>query len=315
MGFGDQPYGANPYQDPSWLRPVSSGGPPPPGGGGTGGGRGGGHGTVRALALGLAGTALTFTAIAALLVLTDPGRAADGAVVATGKPVEADGARSRHPDDPRAPMTDSSVSVVSEDWLVVTSSQRYTAFDVPPDWGVGPEGSTLSFSREGDWENPVTIGDPAMLWNPACEYWSEDTMAEAEADGADALVDARALAGTRSGQGTTGTEESSRELAMDLLVSRYGRGEGAQVEVTETRPFGNDHGVRGHVTTATITGRPENPEARCPVRDGLAIGVSYLNPVHDLVEWGLVADTGYDDELSDETIEQILGSIRYHDAG
>lgn len=308
MTFGGPPLGPNPYQDPSYLRAFSPGEPTPAP-------QRGMNGTVRSVAFALGATALTLATITAVLLLTDPVRAAGGAQgpasTADGTPGEQDAAHGRHPDDPRSAMPDRMGPVVAPDWQVVTSAQRYTAFDVPPDWGVGPEGATLSWARGGD----LTIADPAVLWNHECEYWSEEALDDAAAQGADALLDARAFAGTSNRQGATDTEEASRSLAVDLLLANMSRSEGDRLDVTEAEPFGNEHGVAGHITTATLSGRQEDPDARCPVRDGMAIGISYISPDNDLVGWGLMTDIGYEDELPDETMEQIVGSIRYYNAG
>lgn len=266
------------------------------------------------MAFGLGATALTLATITAVLLLTDPCLAAGGAegpAAANGTPGEQDAAHGRHPDDPRAAMPQRMDPVVADDWHVVTSAQRYTAFDVPPDWGVGPEGATLSWGGGGD----LTIADSAILWNHDCEYWSEEALDDAAAEGADALPDARALAGTGNRQGATDTEEASRALAVDLLLANMSRSEGDRLDVTDTEPFSNEHGVAGHITTATVTGLPDDPDARCPVRDGLVIGISYLSPDNNLVGWGLMTDIGYEDELPDETIEHMVGSIRYDNAG
>ncbi|MGW7296285.1 hypothetical protein ACWGIB_28340 [Streptomyces xiamenensis] len=113
----------------------------------------------------------------------------------------------------------------------------------------------------------------------------------------------------------TDTGEASRALAVDLLLANMSRSEGDRLDVTGTEPFSNEHGVAGHITTTTLTARQGDPDARCPVRDGVAIGISYLSPAHDLVGWALMAETGYEDELPDETIGQMVGSIRYYNAG
>ncbi|CAL9382731.1 hypothetical protein SUDANB171_01091 [Streptomyces sp. enrichment culture] len=45
------------------------------------------------------------------------------------------------------------------------------------------------------------------------------------------------------------------------------------------------------------------------------IGISCLSPDSDLVGCWLMTDIGYEDELPDETIEHMVGSIRYYNAG
>ncbi|AKG45860.1 membrane protein [Streptomyces xiamenensis] len=293
------------------MRTIPGAGPGPAGTGGAGG-------SVRALAIGLGTTALTFTVITAVLLLTAPGPEASGvqgAAPGAESPGETD--RRRQPDDPRAPMPEPVGPVVAEDWRVVTSPQWYTAFDVPPEWDIAPEGTILSWKDEYDnWRDGIAfvLNDPAVLPDFACGEWSQEELDEAAEDGADDVLSARAVAGTRGGQGATGTEDSSLLLAANLLLANYDQNAEADSSA-ETEPFSNEHGITGHITTATVTGLPDDPGARCPVRDGLVIGISYLSPDNNLVGWGLMTDIGYEDELPDETIEQIVGSIRYYNAG
>ncbi|MFD7508844.1 hypothetical protein ACFV5N_05770 [Streptomyces sp. NPDC059853] len=271
---------------------------------------------MRGLAIGLGAAALTLTLITAVILLTDPGRAGAGGPGETAFDGRREDAPFR-PDDLRAAMPETVAPVVADDWRVVTSSRWNTAFDVPPDWDIAPEGVLLTWADDtGERENGIAfaLNDPAVLPQTGCRERTEEEWAEAADAPGDETLNARALAGTRGGQGATGTENSSLLLATNLLLANYDQHWEGNSEA-ETEPFSNEHGITGHITTARVTGLPADPDARCPVRDGFTIGISYLGPDHDLVGWGLMADTGYEDELSDETIQQIVGSIRYFDAG
>lgn len=308
VGEGGRPQWPNPYQSPEYLRAVPPGGPVTEPAGRQGRG-------VRGLAIGLGAAALTLTVITAVVLLTDPGRAGAGGRDETAS----DGRRGDapfRPDDLRAAVPETMAPVVADDWQVVTSSRWNTAFDVPPDWDIAPEGVLLTWAdKTGERENGIAfaLNDPAVLHQTGCRERTEEEWAEVDEAFGDEVINARTLAGTRGGQGATGTENSSLLLATNLLLANYDQHwEGASE--AETEPFSNGHGITGHMTTARVTGLPADPDARCPKRDGLVIGISYLGPGNDLVGWGLMTDTGYEDELSDETIAQIVGSIRIYDA-
>ncbi|MDT0446606.1 hypothetical protein [Streptomyces johnsoniae] len=299
---------SNPYQQPGYqqnnpYRAEQPGGPwqaagdtpppvPPPGGGG--------------------GRRRTVIAVAAVVVLVVAGVLGRVFVVAgdDGEP-EAGGEQSPSaeeterpaaPDDPRQGVVEQPDPVVAPDWQVQTNEDRNNAFDVPPeDWEIESASTARGYEQEVPGEEPtgeMTIGvmAPAVYLNAYC--------AEAE------YLSDRAMAGTRGGQGYTGTEEAAAADAERFALAAWAGTHEAEVEVGEPEPFESEHGLVGHTVTATVTGLPQGEDSPCGPPAGRVTTVSYLDPDNDLATWVLVADVGVPEALDEETIGQIMNSLR-----
>jgi hypothetical protein len=204
-------------------------------------------------------------------------------------------AAERPPDDPRQPMPEQQTPVVGDDWQVVISSLRHVAFDVPPEWEV------VSESKLHRWDD-IDTGESVFVLEGGATY-GDGQCGEGP----------RALVGTRGAQGTTGTAEASELTAALAGWAAFYQTEEGTTSVTEPEPFETPYGITGHITYATVTDLPTEPDDDCAAPGGLSIGISFLNSESDLVAWSLIANTEYDGELSQDTIDRIVGSLRpYH---
>ncbi|MDT0341062.1 hypothetical protein [Streptomyces litchfieldiae] len=205
----------------------------------------------------------------------------------------------REPDDPRAPVPEEWEPVVADDWQVVVSSGRDLAFDVPPDWLVTAEGEPLWIDNEVD-ENAE---------RPAFSLESGAVLEWAECD----TGGVHGFAGTRGAQGTTGTEEGADLTARLAAWAAFYQEEEGTTDFREPEPYRNDHGITGHIAYATVEDIPDDPEDSCDIRAGLSVAVSYLDADDDLSAWSLIIDRGYEGEVSQETVDLIVGSLRPYD--
>ncbi len=244
-------------------------------------------------------------AVGGVVVLAgDDGGSQERENVADESPTGEETGRSPAPDDPRQGVLQQPDPVVAPDWQVQTNEERRNAFDVPAEdeeWDVLSAGTARGYEEEVPGEEPtgeMTIGvmAPAVYmddWCPEAEYLSE-----------------RAMAGTRGGQGYTGTEDAASADAERFARAAWAGASEAELEVGEPEPFESEHGLTGHTVTATVTGLPETEDNPCGPPGGRVTTVSYLDADNDLATWVLVADTGVPDALDEETIGQIMNSLR-----
>ncbi len=207
------------------------------------------------------------------------------------------------PDDPRRGVAQIPDPVVAPDWQVQTIENRHNAFDVPPDWQTGGESDMIGYADENA-EDDDGFADPLVSMSAPATYM-DGWCAEAEYG-----VSWRAVAGTKGGQGATGTAEAARNEAGSWALAAYDQQERGTLRVTESEPFTSEHGIEGHTATATITGVPEDPEDPCGSTEGKVVTVSYIDLNNDLATWVLVMDTGFDGELDDETVRSMMNSLR-----
>ncbi|WP_259454569.1 hypothetical protein [Streptomyces ginkgonis] len=205
------------------------------------------------------------------------------------------------PADPRRNPSSEMRPVVADDWQVVISPRGTMAWDVPPEWNVHEVGSNTFWpaddpEEEGS-EHAYTLRDPAHHSPEAC-------------------TDQRvAYVGTRYVQGATDTEEAVRSVSSNLAWAVFDQGLEGDLTTTEAEPFENEHGVVGHIAYSTSSGAPLRREGECATTEGRALSVSFINATSDIVAWGLVADTGHEHAVSEETVDLIVSSIRPYDAG
>jgi hypothetical protein len=277
--------------------------PPPDAGGGGGGGKG-----KVAIAVVAATAVLAAAAVTGAYVLRDGGDDANAGgggertASPTASPTEdGDGLDPDDPDDPRQSVAQIPDPVVAPDWQVQTIENRHNAFDVPPDWTLETESTTIGYEDERPGAEPgdtaIAMSAPAVYmdgWCPEAEYGSS-----------------RAIAGTKGGQGATGTAEAARNEAGSWAIFAYDQQDRARLRVSQAKSFESDHGITGHTATATITDIPPDPNDPCPpTTSAKVVTVSYLDLNNDLATWVLVYDTGFDKELDQETVESMMNSLR-----
>lgn len=312
---GQPPYPAPPGQ---WTQPSPAGKPP-----------GGGNGGRVALAV-VAATAVIAAAVVGGVILLrgegdaqpagkggttvppataqpsgeeDEGGGADRGGGDTGE----EGSGGPDPDDPRQGVLQKPDPVVAPDWQVQTIENRHNAFDVPPeDWTVNSEGTMMGYEDEREGADQ---GQPLVMMSAVSTYM-DGWCPEAEYG-----LSSHAMAGTKGGQGATGTAEAAENEAANWALAAYDQHQEGTLEVSDPEPFESGHGIAGHTATATITGVPEDSGEPCGTFDGKVVTVSYLDLNNDLATWVLVADTGFEDELDEETIQQMMNSLRPYPAG
>ncbi|MGP4115130.1 hypothetical protein ACTWP5_30035 [Streptomyces sp. 4N509B] len=213
------------------------------------------------------------------------------------------------PDNPRREVLERPDPVVAPDWQVQTIENRHNAFDVPPEdqgWVPGTESYAVGFLD--DREDSDTYGDYLVAMSGVSTYmdgWCPD---------AEYGVSWRAVAGTKGGQGATGTEEAAENEARNWALAAYDQNQEGRLSVSDPEPFESEHGISGHTVTATITNVPEDPDNPCGTFDGKVVTVSYLDLNNDLATWVLAMDTGFPEEIDDATIEQMMNSLRPYPA-
>lgn len=293
-----------PQQQPGGLTP------PPPGGGGGNGGRG-----RAAVAVVVATAVLAAAVITGVFVLRGEddeeggaGEARESATASGGAsespsptagPTDGGGG---NPDDPRQSVLPAPDPVVAPDWQVQTIENRHNAFDVPPGWQTGGDGRMVGYSD--DREGSPTEGETLVMMSGVATY--EDGWCEESEDG----PSWHAAVGTKGAQGSTGTAEAAENEARTWARAAYDQAGRGRLRVSAPEPFASDHGISGHTVTATVTGVPEGQGDACGTFDGKVVTVSYLDQESDLATWVLVMDTGFEGELDDRTIEQMMNSLR-----
>ncbi|WP_344264788.1 hypothetical protein [Streptomyces sodiiphilus] len=300
----------NPYQQPTvgWQGPAAA--PPPPGGS---------RKARTIIAVAVATAVVAAGVVTAVVVLGDdsanPSYEGQQTPAPEPEPSEEEALddEDRAPDDPRRGPQDRPEPVVAPDWQVQTISKRYNAFDVPPDWKVNSEDYMVGFTddREKEEEEPAEDEDefsfeiPDLLVAMSAVATYKDNWCGHSS---------RAMAGTKGGQGATGTEEAARSEAVEWALSAWDQNQLGTLEVSDPEPFESEHGISGHTATALITGVPKDPDAECEAADGKVVTVSYLDARNDLATWVLLTDTGVDDEVDEETIEKMMNSLRPYPA-
>ncbi|WP_159029956.1 hypothetical protein [Streptomyces marincola] len=316
---GQQPTGQ--WAQPGQLTPVTDGRGTGLASGGKDPGRGP-RGRI-AVAIAVAAAVVAGAAVAGVVVLGggDDGTRAGGDAGpteevgpeptedATVEPTEGTGDRRPAPDDPRQGVLQVPDPVVAPDWQVQTIENRHNAFDVPPeDWTTHSESMMVGYEDSTDdgagGEEDLTLGAPLISMSAPATYM--DGWCPQAENG----VSWRAVAGTKGGQGATGTEDAVRDEAGTWALAAYDQEEQGTLQVTEAEPFESEHGIVGHTATATVTGVPVDPEDECGTSDGKVVAVSYLDLNNDLATWVLVMDTGYPGELDEQTVQQIMNSLR-----
>ncbi|CAL9596195.1 hypothetical protein SUDANB106_05349 [Streptomyces sp. enrichment culture] len=300
----------NPYQGPGyqgqpggqWGQPGAPGAPQPP----QGGGRSGKGGRNAAIAIVAAVAVIAAAVVTGVLVLADddkgekaagPGSSASPSPEpSTAEPSEDAGTERDDPTNPRDGLTPEKPDPVVSGWKVVTNAKHHNAFDVPADWKVGTETTIIGYGQK-DEDDPfsgpqVAFSAPAFYKESWCKVGNSKYT--------------RAIVGSKGGQGSRNTAEGAEIAAENFVYFAYGEQKDT-VKLTKAKKFSNEHGITGHIASATATGVEK--ENKCD-SDGKVVTVSWIDGSNDLRIWVLVTDAGVDDEVSRATIDKMTGSLR-----
>ncbi|MFG2874025.1 hypothetical protein ACGFYU_03310 [Streptomyces sp. NPDC048337] len=200
------------------------------------------------------------------------------------------------------PRAGGDIKPVIPGWKVVINPKYDTAFDVPPEWNVLGAGMSVGFDDEKkkDGSAFVMMSAPAYLKEDWCKFDSDK----------DGKEETKSLAGTgtKGGQGAKDTAELSRNAAGSWVYAAYGQPQPIEVaKISESKEYTTLSGLKGHVATATVSGLPK--ATKCD-SDGKSIAFSFKNAKGDFASWVLYSAAGVPDEVSKETQEKILSSVR-----
>ncbi|HEX5566601.1 MAG TPA: hypothetical protein VFY14_06670 [Streptomyces sp.] len=300
----------NPYQQPGgpWGPPGAPGGPQPPYEGG-GGGKNGRGGKTVAIAIVTAVAVIAAGVVTAVLLLgnDDQGDTAKGGDSSASPSAEPSPAESEspgeepdeRPDDPSNPrdgLSPEKPEPVVSGWQVVTNAKHHNAFDVPPEWKVKSETTIIGYGQK-DEDDPFS-GPQVAFSGPAYHKEAWCTSGNSRYT--------RAIAGSKGAQGSRGTAEAAQIAAENFVYFAYGEQKDT-VKSVKPKPFSNEHGITGHIASATATGVEK--KNKCD-SDGKVVAVSWLDGSKDLRLWLLVTDAGVEDEVSQETIDKMTASLR-----
>ncbi|WP_019548810.1 hypothetical protein [Streptomyces sulphureus] len=284
-GYGQQdqnPYGTN----PQWG-PASSPGPQKP--------SGGKRGRNTAIAVVAAVAVVAAAVVTGVFVLgggEDDDEAKGGAPSSTTS--ASPNQQPTQQPEPQPTKSDGS-DPVTPGWQAVVNPKWYSAFDVPKtkDWEVSSPGTITGF-EDDDGKVLVAMSAPA--------YYKDDWCKSST----------RAGVGTKGAQGSKNTKEAARIAAGNFAIAGFDQDQKGSLEQSKPRPFKNKHGIKGHVSTAEITGAPK--EDKCSA-DGKVTAVSWINSNDDLAIWVFYSDMNVDDEVPDTTVKKMMASLRSYDAG
>ncbi|MGI5424416.1 hypothetical protein [Streptomyces sp. CA-179760] len=295
-GYQQQPaaYG----QQPQWGAPAPAGAPQPPPGGGGGGNR------TKLVAI-IAATAVVVAAgVTGFLVLGgDKDDTADGKT--DKKPTPA--ASKESSTEPSASASGSNPRGGEEEkatipgWKVVINTRFGTEFDVPADWEIETPGTSVGFEwekKDGEMDR-TSVTAPAYLKSKWCT--SDDDKDGREDDTALATV------GTRGEDGAKTTDEAAETRVPWWIFGGYTQPDKKSVKFTKPKPYTTKSGIKGSVATAHSENTPQN--GKCD-SDGKAITFAFKNGAGDFVTWNLYGAKGVKGELSEATVQKILGTVR-----
>lgn len=191
------------------------------------------------------------------------------------------------PDNPRGSAADQKIDPVVPGWKAVYNAKRHNVYDVPPEWEV--QSPTMTIGFEDDSGPLVSMTGAALYKDGICKYAS------------------RAGAGTKGGIGAKNTSEAVENEADAWAQAAFNTSKKATVKQTEPVPFTSKHGLKGHMSTATVTGVPR--ETKCSA-DGKIVAFTYSDVNGEFATWVLYSDTGVADEIPDATVAKIMDSLR-----
>ncbi|WP_328924538.1 hypothetical protein OG429_07665 [Streptomyces sp. NBC_00190] len=200
------------------------------------------------------------------------------------------------------PRAGGDIKPVIPGWKVVVNPKHGTAFDVPPEWNVLGAGMAIGFEDEvkNDGSSVVMMSGPAYLKQDWCKVDSDKNGSE----------ETKSLAGTgtKGGQGAKDTAGAVTIEAGNWAFAGYGqKGPQGTTKISEPKEYTTSSGLKGHMATATVSGLPK--ENKCS-SDGKSIAFSFKNAKGDFASWILYSAAGVPDEVSKETQEKILSTVR-----
>jgi hypothetical protein len=290
---------AGPYgQQPQWGQPQPPTAPvpqPPQGGGGR----------TRLIAI-VAATAVVVAA------------AVTGYVVLGGKDDKKDQADGKGGQDSQSPSSQPTAGPSATDdprgvdmekptvagWKVVVNPKYGTAFDVPPDWKVERPGIFSFFEDKKKDDGSAYIGFSGTSFLKQ-DYCTADDNGSKE-------FYPLAGSGTKGENGGKDTASIARGDAAAFAFGGYtDQSDAAKkyLRIGEAKPFTTASGLKGSVATSYVVGAPK--KNKCAT-DGKAITFAFRNSVDDFVSWTLYGAKGVKGELSDATVQKILGTVRLH---
>ncbi|MGP3684441.1 hypothetical protein ACTVZO_06970 [Streptomyces sp. IBSNAI002] len=187
-------------------------------------------------------------------------------------------------------------------WKVVVNPKHGTAFDVPPEWNVLSSGTAIGFEDEAknDGSAVVMMSAPAYLKEDWCKVDSDKNGSEE--------TTSLAGTGTKGGQGAKDTAEAVRNEAGNWAFAGYAqKAPQGTTKVSEPKEYTTASGLKGHMATASVTGQPKANKCSS---DGKSIAFSFKNAKGDFASWILYSAAGVPDEVSKETMEKILSTVR-----
>ncbi|MCP3759726.1 hypothetical protein [Streptomyces sp. TBY4] len=292
QGWGQQP--------PTVPVPQWGGTPPPPPP------RGGSPFSTRTVAIVAASAVVVAAAATGAFVLTRDDKGAD---LADGKPSSSPSApASSAAPSPGAssanPRGGADAKPVIPGWKVVINPKHGTAFDVPPDWEVKSSGLSIGFEDHAkkDGTPLVMMGAPAILKEDWCKV-------DADKDGKEESTELAGI-GTKGGMGAKDTAEAAYNEAGNWAFSAYAqKGPKGTTKIVAAKEYTTSSGLKGHMATASVSGLPK--ENKCAT-DGKSVAFSFTTAKGDIASWVLYGVAGVPGEVSKETYEKILSSVRLH---
>ena len=299
----------NPYQQPTVPFDQAGGGVPP-----NGPGPDRAHRTKMALAVAASVIMVAAVTTGGVILVADSDTS-DGPVVAQPSDDETDpetdgedepdgegdGDGDDRPSDPRDRGLEDVDPVVAEDWQVQAHPERQIAYDVPPERRMLPVVTFVSWNvdlpnDDGELEETqFPVRGATVYQDEFCGSGSS-----------------RAVAGVTGSLGSPDTEQAAVSTALNYVLAAFDHEQQGTRTDVPPEPFSNDQGLEGTLAISTVEGFPvENEECHSP--SGKAIAVSYVSNNGDILVWLLVMDTGVDDEVDQETIDKMLGSLRPYD--
>ncbi len=300
----------NPYQQTQpggqWGYPGMPGSPQPPQGGG---GKNGKSGKTVAIAVVTAVAVIAAAVITGIFVLKDDGENTTTKPEGTASPTagpsaeesaledeDESGRRGDDPNNPRDGLNPEKPDPVVSGWQVVTNAKHHNAFDVPSDWEVNSETTIIGYGQK-DEDDPFS--GPQVAFSGPASYkrgWCESGGGKYT----------RAIVGSKGAQGSRNTAEAAEVAAENFVYFAYGE-QKETVKRAKAEKFSNEHGIKGHIATATATGVKK--ENKCE-SDGKVVAVSWIDGTNDLRIWLIVTDAGVKDEVPQATIDKMTASLR-----
>ncbi|MER7110320.1 hypothetical protein [Streptomyces sp. NPDC000229] len=186
-------------------------------------------------------------------------------------------------------------------WKTVVNTKRGIAFDVPPEWAPKAASWVSWVSDRKDPEDTPLIGfaAPAMLKEQWCR--SDD-----DRDGVPEDTPL-ASAGSRNEKDARTPEEAARKSVELWVFGAYAQPDRSKVKLGALMPYTTASGLKGTVATASSSGA--SGPGKCDT-DGTATTFAFTSPKGDILSWTFLGVTGVPDQVPDDTVRRILGTVR-----